>query len=152
DLEPEPYPLYSRYHAQPLPQTWPLQLNFAEQLWLYQASATAVDRQTIEVSLFWGGNTAVDPHLRVFVQLVGPDGVVAQLDLPPGAGLWQADWWQPGLVLQEQHRLALPRPFDPGQQTLIVGLYNSQTGQRLPITAADGQSLGDHWPVPVAVP
>jgi hypothetical protein len=59
---------------------------------------------------------------------VGQQGVVAQSDAPPGNNLWH--WWQPGLIVHDQHRLDLPAPLTADQQ-IIVGLYNNQTGDRL---------------------
>ncbi len=156
DLEAVAYPLYVRYQARPLPSSpadlWPEAVNFDNQLWLRRGSAIFHDPQTVQIDLYWEGKTAVSPHLTAFVQLVGPDGVLAQLDAPPGGSdgpvrPWQADWWRPGLVLHEQRMLHLPQPYDPARQRLIVGLYDPVTAVRLPVLDENENPAADSWEI-----
>jgi 4-amino-4-deoxy-L-arabinose transferase-like glycosyltransferase len=131
DLEPEAYALYTRYTIETAPTAWPLAINFDQTLWLRQATATIPADDVIVVALVWEGETAVTRPLVAFVHLIGPDGLVTQLDAPPGQGHWSSDWWQPGLVLHEQRSLHLPHPFDPAQHQIHVGLYDAGTDERL---------------------
>ncbi|HRQ36475.1 MAG TPA: glycosyltransferase family 39 protein [Chloroflexota bacterium] len=156
DLEETAYPLYARYHARPLAADpaaiWPEAVNFDNQLWLRRGAAIFHDSQTVQVDLYWEGQTAVAPHLTVFVQLVGPDGVLAQVDAPPGGSEgpvrpWQADWWRPGVVLHERRTLQLPQPYDPASQRLIVGLYDPVTAVRLPVLDENENPAADSWEI-----
>jgi 4-amino-4-deoxy-L-arabinose transferase-like glycosyltransferase len=149
DLEPEAYSLYTRYLVEVAPTDWPLLADFDRTLWLRQATVALPAADVMVVTLAWEGETAVADPLIAFVHLVGPDGLlVAQVDAPPGQGLWSGGWWQPGLIMQERRTLHLPRPFDPAQHQVQVGLYNALTGERLPRRDAplDYFSLpAEHW-------
>jgi hypothetical protein len=43
----------------------------------------------------------------------------------------------------DRRGLALPNDMVPGDYTLIAGLYDAATGQRLPVTGPDGAAAGD---------
>jgi hypothetical protein len=43
----------------------------------------------------------------------------------------------------DTYQITLPVDLMPGQYTPIIGLYDPQTGVRLPVTAADGTADGD---------
>jgi hypothetical protein len=51
--------------------------------------------------------------------------------------------WQPGDVIVQIHRFALPADLSPGTITLNVGVYRRSDGLRLPV-AVDGNAAGDH--------
>lgn len=146
DLEPEPYPLYTRYLIQP-DATLPPLADFGGALRLHAASAVVVDG-AVQVDLVWGADTAVDPTLTAFVHLVGPNGLVTQADALPGQSLWPADWWRPGLLLHERRTLPLPPNWERVDYAVMIGLYDA-TGTRLPVTAVDTTPLGDSWRVPL---
>lgn len=145
DLEEIAYPLYIRYHAQPLPAHWPEMVSFDNVIYLRQGTVTPHTVQTLQVDLYWEAATAVNPSLVAFVQVVGPAGVTAQIDLPPGGGLWGHDWWQTGLVVHETRQVTLPHPYDPTSQRIIMGVYDPASGKRLPIMDDTGHISGDTW-------
>lgn len=148
DLEAAAYPLYVRYHAQPLAEpAAPAVAQFAEMLTLTDAVAQVQDAG-VQVTLNWAAAQAIPPEWTAFVQVVGPEGVIGQRDLPPGGGNWAADWWQPGQQVQEVRQIPLTRPYDPTTMQILVGVYNSQTQQRLPATDAQGAILGDFITLP----
>jgi hypothetical protein len=148
DLEPAAYSLYTRYTVEVAPNDWPLAVDFDQTLWLRQASAEVKADGKVVVTLVWEGERAVADSVVAFVHLVGPDGLLTQLDAPPGQGRWSGNWWQPGLIMQERRILHLPRPFDPAQHQIQVGLYNALTGERLPRRDEPAdyfQVPVDHW-------
>ncbi len=51
--------------------------------------------------------------------------------------------WQVGEILNDTHRLTLPADLKPGTYRIIVGLYDPQTGQRLPLLDAAGKEVGN---------
>ena len=83
-------------------------------------------------------------NYTVFVQALSADWtVVAQQDLPPLAGAAPTTTWLAGEVLTDPHHLALPANLAPGEYRLIAGMYDPNTGQRLPIaTGGDFVELG----------
>jgi hypothetical protein len=54
--------------------------------------------------------------------------------------------WSPGVSLRDTHGVFIEPGTPPGPHRLIVGLYNSQTGQRLPVRVG-ADSLGDFVPL-----
>lgn len=147
DLEPEPYPLYTRYLVQP-GITLPPTARIGDTFWLYAASAAAADG-VVQVDVVWGAETAVDPTLTAFVQLIGPNGLAAQADAPPGQGLWLPEWWRPGLLVHERRTLPLPSSWKQDDYAIIIGVYDASI-TRLPVTAVDGTPSGEYWRVPLS--
>jgi len=85
------------------------------------------------VTLQWraGGPTSVP--LTVFTQLLDGNGrLVAQHDGPPAGGLRPTNDWRPGELIADPHVISLPNTLTPGTYRLIVGLYDGQTGRRVP--------------------
>ncbi len=148
DLEENAYPLYIRLHGQPNAPTEGDDVNFSNQFTLHNVKIRPNDPFTLEVDLLWEAETAVSPSTIAFVQIIGAEGILAQSDLPPGGGNWLAEWWQTGQTIQETRTLTLPTPYDPATQTLLIGLYDSATLERLPILAKDGSIVGDSWAFP----
>ncbi len=145
DLEPEPYPLYARYLIIAEPPILPPQASFDGQLTLHDAQLTSPAPQTVQVDLVWSADSPPSQPLAVFIHIISPEGTVAQNDGPPGSGNWPADWWRPGLLLHDRRILSLSEPFDPAQHQIIIGIYNAETGIRLPVIDPAGQIMGDSW-------
>jgi len=140
DLEPEPYSLYTRYDILPGPAAAPPAANFDDRYGL-SATATLAAPGALTVALEWtpgAAHAASDAPPQVFVHVLGPEGMLAQHDGAIGWGLWPAAGWQPLLRIGERHTLALPRPFQPAQDRIEIGLYDPATGQRLPLLGAGG--------------
>ena len=70
----------------------------------------------------------------VFMHFIGPNGTpVAQGDQEPWQGAYPTDAWLQGVPATDQYRLALPADLPGGEYTLVVGLYDPVTQQRLPL-------------------
>lgn len=145
DLEQEPYPLYDRYLITSVPPELPLAANFDDILTMHQAQASLLDPQTLQVDLIWSANNPPSQPLAVFIHVTGPEGNIAQNDAPPGSGNWPANWWRPGLFLHDRHTILLPDPFDPVRHQILIGIYDTQTGLRLPIMNTSNEIIGDNW-------
>ncbi len=143
DLEPQPYSLYTRYAITPgLADAVP-QAGFDTFL-LRDAMATLIAPGEIDVALRWVPGAAFDGRaLNLFIHVIGPEGMIAQYDGPIGRGLWPIDGWQPGLAIGERHRLQLPRPFDPTGDHIQIGLYWTDTNERLPVLDAQSRAVDD---------
>jgi hypothetical protein len=67
-----------------------------------------------------------------FVHLVCGDVLTAQRDGPPLGGLYPFDLWPPGQRWGETRLIALPP--DAAESCVVnVGLYNPETGVRVPL-------------------
>jgi hypothetical protein len=137
DLEEQPYPLYVRYHAQPAPN-WPIVANFNNQLQLRQAAFASLSPSQLQIDLYWSTETAVTQPLITFIHIIGPSGLIAQDDTAPAKGRWS--WWQPGLIIHDQHIINLPEPFNKNHQ-IIIGLYDANSQIRLPLIG----KTADNW-------
>ena len=105
----------------------------------WQAGATQA------VDLTWLATTPDRGRYTVFLHFIGPSGTpVAQGDQEPWQGAYPTDAWLQGLPAHDQYRLALPPDLPSGDYSLVVGLYDPVTQQRLPVIAA-GQAPGDSY-------
>jgi hypothetical protein len=66
------------------------------------------------------------------LHLLKPDGgVLAQSDGEPVGWMRPTTGWALGEVVLDERILALPAETPPGRYTLVAGLYDPDTGQRL---------------------
>lgn len=121
----------------------PLMLQFSDLASLRGYSLprpTAVPGESINLTLYWQAASQSAEILSTFVHLVGPDGnVLAQGDQWPG-GL-PSTTWAAGQVIIDEYTIPLPGDAPLGQYQIVVGLYASATGVRLPVFAEDSQQL-----------
>lgn len=104
----------------------------------------AVEGGALDVPLYWQARARPDHDYTVFVQALNGEGkVVAQSDSYPLDGRYPTTAWQPGEVVRDVHRLALPSGLPPGAYRLIAGMYRLETLQRLPVLRP-GQPSADH--------
>ena len=78
--------------------------------------------------------------LNVFMHLMDQEGIlVAQRDLlgvPPAQ-------WQPGIVFVQDNFVPFTRKLKPGTYRLYLGLYDWQSGLRVPVVDQDDMPLAD---------
>ncbi len=108
-----------------------------------------------EITLYWKAIEPTDVDYTVFVHLLDAQGkTVAQADSPPQSGSYPTSWWSAAEVIEDTHSVP-PESIEsllPGPYTFSVGLYNLDTGERLPVTL-DGQPQGDRVLLgPVSMP
>lgn len=96
------------------------------------------------VTLFWRAQAPIRVRYKVTVQVLDQAGqVAAQHDGEPGGGLAPTTVWRVGQVEVDRHGVALPADLATGSYTLIVGLYDGVTGERLRVSTPR-QMVGDH--------
>ncbi len=147
DLEPEARLLYLRYEAHPAPTSSGPVAIFGDGILLHEASVTTLDDGRLQVRLLWQARTPPGSDYTATVQLLGPEGLIAQEDHPPTRGWYPMRRWRPTDRVFDDYFLAPPVPFDPATQWIIVALYDPQTLERLPVWTPDGAPLGDHFVV-----
>lgn len=110
----------------------------------WQVPTQAQAGTNLPVTLSWRCLESPDRDYTIFLHLVGPDGTPrAQADGEPQGGSLPTSFWEPGESVPDNRTLILPNTVMPGQYRLVLGMYRLDTGQRLPVKDANGQSVGD---------
>ncbi len=100
------------------------------------------------VTLFWRALQPSATSYTVFTQLLGPDGqLYGQHDSPPGYGTLPTTRWHPHQLIPDEHRFSISPQAPSGDYQLLVGFYDPQTGQRLPLE----QSARDFFAIPISL-
>ncbi len=93
----------------------------------------------LTVTLYWQADGPMVLPFKVFTHLVHGDGsVAAQHDGPPGEGCCPANTWAGGEVIVDEHVIPLGADLAPGKLELVAGLYDQNTGVRVPVYDAYG--------------
>jgi hypothetical protein len=119
-------------------------VRLAEDLSLlgYDASKLRVQPgQTAEATLYWQATSRLLRSYKTFAHLIDANGKVWALhDSIPVDWSYPTNTWQPGEVVADRLWLTLPPDIPPGTYALFVGMYDPETGQRLPLRR-DGERL-----------
>jgi 4-amino-4-deoxy-L-arabinose transferase-like glycosyltransferase len=98
---------------------------------------------TTLLALHWQALAPMTARYKIFVHLTGEGGpadIHAQADVYPHL---PTTGWVQGEYLSDRVSLELPANLPPGRYSLLMGLYDEATGERLPAFDATGQALGD---------
>lgn len=109
------------------------------------ASAVLAPGDSLRVRLYWHCKEPVNVSYTAFVQLVDAQNTIrGQLDSLPQGGFRPTDTWKAGDTIPDDHTFQIAADAPPGEYTLLVGLYDLTTMERLPASDATGQSLADN--------
>jgi hypothetical protein len=102
----------------------------------------AEDQQTL--TLNWRADSSFETDYTVFIQAwrMPENKYTDGFDGPPVGGDYPTSLWKPGEIIIDTHLLDLTR-LSPGTYNLLIGLYNPNTGERLPTSSLSGP-LPDH--------
>ena len=95
---------------------------------------TAVSGETIDVNVRW--QVIEDPgrDLTTFIHLGDPSREpLAQGDRPPLNGHYPTSLWSAGEVIDDYYNLIIPPELPPGRYPIHLGLYDPQSGTRIPL-------------------
>ena len=97
--------------------------------------------EIVGLHLVWQTDAPLDEDYTVFVQLLDEaNHLIGQRDAAPPTPTSE---WIAGQAITDQHGLYLEPGTPPSPMRLIVGLYNSTTGERLPVSGSgDFTELG----------
>ncbi len=108
-------------------------------------TSLAANRQ-FEVTFYWRAAAPMEKDYTVFAQLLAADGhLVAQSDSRPANGHRPTRNWLPGEIVSDPHSLDFKDPTYQGEAQLIVGLYDAETGERVPVEGG----TDDYFLVPI---
>ena len=80
----------------------------------------------------------IEQDLHVFVHLVDENGhIIAQADGQPADWTRPTTGWAPGEFVIDRHTLSIPGDLALDAHALHVGLYDPDTGERLPVEGGD---------------
>lgn len=98
-----------------------------------------------ELMLYWEVAAPTPFQVSILIHIVDAQGnVVAQADGAPLGGILASTLWREGDQWADTHIVALPPEIEPGKYTLRVGMYDWQSGERLPITESGDFSTPDN--------
>ncbi len=96
------------------------------------------------MTLHWQAIAAGDRSYKVFVHLFDDAGKLwAQHDSPPAYAARPTDTWLAGEYVSDPIRLPIPTDAPPGTYHLFVGMYDEETGERLPLMQDGARLQGD---------
>ena len=137
------------YATQPPAASGSLTATFGDAMAL---ESVAVDRsprtvgEVIPLRLTWRAITALHQRYKVFVHLGPADASpVAQNDSEPVAGFRPTNTWKAGEQVIDQRGVWLKPGLPSGTYGLYVGVYDSATGERLPVQSPSGRVVGDRF-------
>lgn len=120
-----------------------LNINFANEIQLTGYQLTPGESpDKFQIALNWQALQSMDKNYTVTIQLLDQNkNLMAQVDKPPVGGVYPTSVWQPGRPVLDVYHLELPEAVPNGIYQLVVGVYDYQTMQRLPVMAAPGTDL-----------
>ena len=137
------------YATQPPAASSSLTATFGDGMAL---ESVAVDRsprtvgEVIPLRLTWRAITALHQRYKVFVHLGPADASpVAQNDSEPVAGFRPTNTWKAGEQVIDQRGVWLKPGLPAGTYGLYLGVYDSATGERLPVQSPSGRVVGDRF-------
>jgi hypothetical protein len=98
---------------------------------------------TLYLDLYWQALNQPNKDYRAFVHLTDGTTLWAQQDDTPACRL-PTTIWRSGQRSTGQFRLTLPPDMLPGRYSLVIGLYQADTLERLKITGGSG-NFGDDF-------
>ncbi|MBP6016470.1 MAG: phospholipid carrier-dependent glycosyltransferase [Candidatus Promineofilum sp.] len=111
------------------------------------STTSAAPAETVELRLRWQVIAAPGPALlHLFVHLGNPAAQpVAQADGPVMGGEYPARLWAAGEVFDETVTLTIPGDLPPGEYPVTIGLYEFDSGARLPLSVGGERLPTDAW-------
>jgi hypothetical protein len=107
-------------------------------------SDQVVAGETMALALHWQPIAAFDGDYVVFVHVeVEGERIWGQSDARPVCGTLPTIDWVPGETVIDGRFLRIDPATPPGEYPVIVGLYDPQTGERLPVSGSDANEWGN---------
>jgi 4-amino-4-deoxy-L-arabinose transferase-like glycosyltransferase len=98
----------------------------------------------LHLTLYWQCLAACDVSYTTFAHLLGGDSRIwGQKDSVPGSGTMPTTSWVSGEVIVDEYEIPVSADAPTGEYALEIGMYQAETGRRLPVYDPAGQALGD---------
>ncbi len=110
----------------------------------YNVSGGARKGETLYLTLFWQAIEKPEDNYKVFVHVVDVQGqLLNQKDSEPVDGFYPTGVWQAGQIIRDQYAITSSDDLGLAAAGLRIGLYSPLTGERLPLTLANGDAPVD---------
>ncbi len=126
------------------PASIPITANFGNDVTLVGADVALDDTgRQINIKLVWQANRPMSLSYTTFVHALNPAGQAqGQVDRIPGDGRWPTNTWIKDEWITDSFTITLTPETPPGELAVVVGLYDFQTLERLPVIGGDaGQTV-----------
>jgi len=129
--------------TKPPPHTKIVELGQEIRLLGYDLADTqARPGEAVSLALHWEAIAQPATNYTVFTQLIGPDGLVwGQQDNQPQQGRYPTTAWSIGDGVVDRYDIPVREDAPVGSYTLLVGMYDLATGERLPAVDEPGNRL-----------
>lgn len=136
--------------ADPLPAHSGLPVRFGQAIELigYRISpAEARPGSLVHLTLDWRCTAPMPDSYKLFVHLLGHKGErLFQIDTIPYRGRFATVLWKPGQTFRDEYDLFITGKARPSIGKVQIGFFPwHDAAVRLPVTAANGQPIGDHF-------
>jgi len=110
--------------------------------WQLNDSVQVTPCQTISVDTWWQTDVSSDMLYSSTLVIADQNGQgVANADDMPG-GVFMTPLWEPDTLYFDERELTVPCDIEVGKYNLLLGLYDIETVENLPVNTADGDPLG----------
>jgi len=98
----------------------------------------------LTLTLYWKALVEMDTSYTVFVHILDSENKVrGQRDSLPGGGTLPTTGWLANEVIADQYQAPVQPDAPSGQYVIEIGMYQAETGQRLPVINQKGQVVND---------
>jgi hypothetical protein len=98
--------------------------------------------ETVRLTLYWQALRQPSRNYTVFTHALDATGILrGQKDSVPRGGELSTDRWLPGEVVADTYDIAIAPEAPAGKYQFEVGMYLSESGERLTIVDASGERL-----------
>lgn len=99
---------------------------------------------TLHLTLYWQAEKEIDTSYKVFTHLLDGGGQLwGQKDSLPCSGEAPTTGWFPGEIVVDEYGMLIEPDAPPGEYVIEVGMYDPETGERLPVFNEKGERLPD---------
>ncbi len=100
--------------------------------------------EVVPLTLYWRALEQMDTSYTVFTHLIDKDDRIwGQQDNPPQEGKHPTTLWVKGEVVTDKYSITVDPNAPSGQYIVEIGLYNTTTGDRLPVLDEEGRKVDD---------
>jgi len=125
----------------------PLEANLGDRVRFlgYDLNTTSIRAgDTLHLTLYWQAQAEIDESYTVFTHLLDKDNRIwGQRDNIPRGSTLPTSCWVKGEIIVDEYDIPIQPDAPPGQYVIEIGMYQLDTGQRLPIIGLEEQGIDD---------
>jgi hypothetical protein len=99
--------------------------------------------EALSVTLYWKALAPAGYNYQVYVHLIGPDGKLWGQSDKLNPADFPTSRWPADRYVRDEHRLALAAEAPAGVYSIVVGLWDAATGERLAVRDEAGVPVGE---------